>query len=126
VIVSSEIARGLDVLELTPNPLLTQNELDAAKSAHLDYLNVQGQPRYTWPASFAVARAYVDQLDRSKGLSDARIAATRQALSGAESASGSARSGALAELASQLENDARGSNDAGKVRMLAAAVRNLR
>jgi hypothetical protein len=126
VIVSSEIARGLDVLELTPNPLLTQNELDAAKTARLEYLNVQGQPRYTWPASFAVARAYVDQLDRSKGLSDARIAAVRQALSGAESASGSGRSSALAELAGQLENDARGSSDSGKVRMLAEAVRNLK
>ncbi|HEY2376434.1 MAG TPA: hypothetical protein VGH98_10720 [Gemmatimonadaceae bacterium] len=125
VIVSSEIARGLDVLELTPNPLLTQNELDAAKTAHVDYLNVQGQPRYTWPASFALARAYVDQLDRSKGLSDAQIAATRQALSGAEGTSGSARSSALSQLASQLDTDARGSRDGGKVQLLAAAVRNL-
>ncbi|HEV8446197.1 MAG TPA: hypothetical protein VGQ44_05235 [Gemmatimonadaceae bacterium] len=125
VIVSSEIARGLDVLELTPNPLLTQNELDAAKTAHVDYLNVQGQPRYSWPASFAVARAYVDQLDRSKGLSDARISAVRQALSSAESASGSARNSALSQLASQLDADASGSRDSGKVRTLAAAVRDL-
>ena len=125
VIVSSEIARGLDVLELTPNPLLTQNELDAAKSAHLDYLNVQGQPRYTWPATFTVARAYVDQLDRSKGLSDARIAAVRQALSSAESASGAARSSALSALATQLEDDSRGSSEAGKVKMLASTVRTL-
>ena len=57
VIVSSEITRGLDIFELTPNALLTQNEIDAAKTAHLDYLNVQDQPHYTWPASFAVARA---------------------------------------------------------------------
>jgi hypothetical protein len=125
VIVSSEIARGLDVLELTPNPLLTQNELDAAKSAHLDYLNVQGQPRYSWPASFVVARAYVDQLERSKGLSDSRIAAIRQSLASAESASGSARSGALSQLASQLDEDARGSSDAGKVQLLAATVRKI-
>jgi hypothetical protein len=125
VIVSSEIARGLDVLELTPNPLLTQNELDAAKTAHLDYLNVQGQPRYSWPASFAVARAYLDQLDRSKGLGDARISAIRQALSSAESASGSARSSALSQLAGQLDADAGSSRDAAKVRTLAATVRNL-
>jgi hypothetical protein len=125
VIVSSEIARGLDVFELTPNPLLTQNELDAAKSAHVEYLNVQGQPKYTWPASFAVARAYVDQLDRSKGLSDTRIAAIRQALSSAESASGSARSSALSQLASQLDSDARGSRDGRRVQMLAESVRNL-
>jgi hypothetical protein len=125
VIVSSEIARGLDVFELTPNPLLTRNELDAAKTAHLDYLNVQGQPKYTWPASFAVARAYVDQLERSKGLSDSRIAAVRQSLSSAESASGPARGSALSQLASQLDGDASGSSDAAKVRMLATTVRNL-
>ncbi len=125
VIVSSEIARGLDVFELTPNPLLTQNEIDAAKSAHLDYLNVQGQPRYSWPASFVVARAYVDQLDRSKGLSDARISAVRQALSSAEGASGSARNSALSQLASQLDSDAGSSRDSAKVRTLAATVRSL-
>ena len=125
VIVSSEIARGLDVLELTANPLLTQNELDAAKTAHLDYLNVQGQPRYSWPASFAVARAYVDQLDRSKGLSDARLAAVRQGLASAESASGSARASGLSQLASQLDADAPGSRDSAKVRTLAATVRSL-
>jgi hypothetical protein len=125
VIVSSEIARGLDVFELLPNPLLTQNELDAAKTAHLDYLNVQGQPRYSWAPSFALARAYVDQLDRSKGLGEPRISAVRQALSSAESASGSARSSALSQLASQLDGDAGGSRDAAKVRTLAATVRSL-
>jgi hypothetical protein len=125
VIVSSEIARGLDLFELTPNPLLTQNEIDAAKSARLSYLNVQGQPKYTWPASFAVARAYVDQLERSKGLSDSRISTVRQALSSAESASGSARSTALSALAVQLDGDARSSSDAGKVRKLASELRSL-
>jgi len=125
VIVSSEIARGLDIFDLTPNPLLTQNELDAAKTAHIDYLNVQGQPRYTWPASFVVARAYVDQLERSKGLSDARIVAIRQALTNAESTSGPARTSALSGLANQLDEDARGSSDSGRVRLLAATLRNI-
>jgi len=106
--------------------LLTQNELDAAKTAHVDYLNVQGQPRYTWPTSFAVARAYVDQLERSKGLSAARISAVRQALTSAEGASGSARTSALSDLASQLENDAPNSSDSAKVRTLAVTLRSLR
>jgi hypothetical protein len=44
------ITRGLDIFELTPNALLTQNEIDAAKTAHLDYLNVQDQPRCTMRA----------------------------------------------------------------------------
>jgi hypothetical protein len=124
VLVSSEISRGLDVLELTPSGLISQNEIDAAKTVRLEYLNTQGQPKFVWPASFALARAFVDQLERSKGLSSGRIAATRQALATAESASGTARREALAQLATQLEGDARGM-DAAKVRTLAGAVRDL-
>jgi hypothetical protein len=125
VIVSSEIARGLDVFELTPSALLSQNEIDAAKSVHLDYLNTQGQPKFVWPATFSLARAYVDQLERSGGLSGSRLAAVRQSLASAEQASGSARSGTLATLASSLESDANGSSDAAKVRKLASTVRDL-
>jgi len=123
VIVSSEITRGLDIFELVPNALLTQNEIDAAKTAHLDYLNVQDQPHYTWPATFALARAYVDQLERSNGLSTDRVAATRQALDAAEKASGSARRAALTKVATQLDGDAKTSSDAAKVRTLASTVR---
>ena len=125
VIVSSEIVRGLDIYELQPSALLTQNEIDAAKTAHLDYLNVQGQQKYAWPASFALARAYTDQLERSGGLNAAKIAAVRAALKGAEQASGSARSDALTKLATQVESDASGSSDAAKVHMLASAVKEL-
>src|SRR5207342_94408 len=50
-IVSSEIARGLDIFELTPSAMISQNEIDAAKLVHLDYLNVQDQPKLTWPPS---------------------------------------------------------------------------
>jgi hypothetical protein len=124
-IVSSEIARGLDIFELVPSPLLTQNEIDAAKTVHLDYLNTQGQPKFVWPASFALARAYVDQLERSNGLAGARITAVRTALSGAEKASGSQRRDALTQLATQLDADSRGSSDAKKVTTLAGAVREL-
>ena len=58
VIVSSEIARGLDIFELLPSPLISQNEIDAAKTVKFDYLNAQGQPKIVWPPSFALARAY--------------------------------------------------------------------
>jgi hypothetical protein len=125
VIVSSEIARGLDIFELTPNALLTQNEIDAAKTVHLDYLNTQGQPHFAWPASFPLARAYVDQLERSAGLSSSRITAVRDALTKAEAASGSPRRDALNSLASSLDGDARGSSDAAKVGKLATAVKDL-
>ncbi len=125
VMVSSEISRGLDIFELTPSALISQNEIDAAKSVHFDYLNTQGQPKLVWPANFALARAYLDQLARSNGLSSGRISAVRQALSGAESASGAKRADALNQLATQLDGDARGARDGAKVRLVAATVRDL-
>jgi len=124
-IVSSEIARGLDVFELVPSPLLTQNEIDAANSVHLDYLNTQGQPKFVWPATSALARAYIDQLERSGGLASGRVSAVRTALGNAEKASGAQRRDALMQLATQLDTDARGSSDAKKVSMLAGTVRDL-
>jgi len=125
VIVNSEIARGLDILELVPSEHLTQNEIDAARTVRLDHLNVQGQPRFVWPPSFALARAYLDQLERSNGLAADRIAAAREALAAAEGGSGDARRQALAGLASDLESAAAGAGDAAKVRTLAAAVGSL-
>ena len=124
-IVGSEIERGLDVFELTPSAYLSQNEIDAARTVHMDYLNAQGQPKIVWPASFALARAYVDQLERSNGLATARIASTRSALSSAEAASGSTRRSALSKLAARLGGDVKGSTDAAKVKKLAAAVDEL-
>jgi hypothetical protein len=91
VLVSSEIARGLDIFELVPSGFLSQNEIDAAKTVTLDELNPQGQPRFVWPATFVLARAYLDQLERSNGLSAQRSAAVRRELEGAERSSGAAR-----------------------------------
>ena len=125
VIVNSEIARGLDIFELVPSGYLSQNEIDAANSVHLDYLNSQGQPIFEWPATFALARAYVDQLERTSGLSSSQIASVRGALDGAEDASGGARRDALNGLAGELDGEASGSPDSGKVRKLTDAVRAL-
>ena len=125
LIYSSEIARGLDILELQPSPLLSQNEIDAAKLVRLESQNVQDQQHVVWPASVVVSRAYVDQLERSHGLAAARIQAVRSALSAAEGKTGSARSSALTSLASQLDKDAATSSDAAKVKTLAAQVRDL-
>jgi hypothetical protein len=125
VIVSSEIARGLDIFDLKPSAFLSQNEIDAARTVHLDYLNTQGQPKFVWPASFSLARAYVDQLERSKGLSGGRISAARKALDNAEKASGSARNQTLNTLASSLQGDAASSGDKAKVQKLADAVKEL-
>jgi hypothetical protein len=124
-VISSEIFRGLDVLELKPSPLLSQNEIDAAKSVHFDEFNTQGQPALVWPTTFALARAYVDQLERSHGLSADQISAARSTLASAERASGTDRQTALTQLATQLDGDVQGSQDANKVHTLATTVRNL-
>ena len=67
-IYGSEIARGLDVFELTPTKFLTQNEIDAAKTVQVAELNVQNQQKIEWPAQLVVAKAYLDQLARSQAL----------------------------------------------------------
>jgi len=125
VIVSSEIARGLDIFELTPSGFISQDEIDAAKTVHLDYLNAQGQPQFVWPPSFALARAYLDQLGRSNGLAAEKITAARTALAGAERARGDRRRTALSDLATQLSSDAAGAADHAKVQKLATAVTDL-
>jgi hypothetical protein len=124
-IYSTEIMRGLDVLELQPSAQLTQNEIDAAKLVKLGYQNVQDQQRLTWPASFVVARVYLDQLERSKGLPAARLAAVRRALTDAERAKGTARRSALNTLATQLNREATSSSDSRKVLDVASVVRDL-
>lgn len=84
-IYASEIARGLDIFELTPSQHLTQNEIDAAKAIRVAELNVQNQEKIEWPRQLVVAKAYVDQLERSQALPSGRIAALRLAIQRAES-----------------------------------------
>jgi hypothetical protein len=124
-IVSSEIARGLDVFELHPSEFISQNEIDAAKTVHFAELNAQGQPKLVWPPSFALARAYVDQLERKKCLTPDRIAAVRQSLSSAERQSASQRQAALSTLSAQLATDAQTSCDGARVQKLRDALRDL-
>ena len=125
VIVNSEIMRGLDIFELVPSEALTQNEIDAANSVQLTHLNSQGQPVYEWPATFALARAYLDQLERWHGMDAPRVAAARSALDSAESGSGTARRDTLRSLANALAAHAADAADSDKVAKLADAVQRL-
>jgi hypothetical protein len=84
-IYASEIARGLDIFELTPTKVLTQNEIDAAKAVQVAEFNVQNQEKIEWPPQLIVAKAYVDQLERSQALPADRIAALRKAIQSTES-----------------------------------------
>jgi hypothetical protein len=124
-IYGSEIARGLDVFQLTPTADLSQNEIDAAKLVRFDRLNPQSQPKLVWPAAFVVARAYVDQLVRDNGLPTSRTSAISTELRRAEQLSGSARAAALRKLASDLDRDASGARDATRVRALSSVVKGL-
>jgi hypothetical protein len=120
---SSEMARGFDVLDLTPSEHLTQNEIDAAKTVRWDHLNVQGQPKIVWPPSFPLARAYVDQLERNKCLNKDRIASLRQGLATAEAAPAAQRRDHLLQLAAEIDGN-RGSC-APKMSKLATTARGL-
>ena len=124
-IVGSEIERGLDIFELAPSAAISQNEIDAAKSVKLAFLNVQDQPKYEWPASFALSGAYTDQLERWHGLSASQVAAVRGALAAAENASGAARAAALTKLADEVKGYRSGSSDPARVQWLEKSMRDL-
>jgi hypothetical protein len=103
-IYGSEIARGLDVFELTPTKFLTQNEIDAAKTVRVAALNVQNQQKIDWPRQLVVAKAYLDQLARSQALPADRIAALEKAIQSAEKSHMSKKQLAkLKDMAAPLE-----------------------
>jgi hypothetical protein len=123
-IYASEIARGLDVFELTPTKFLTQNEIDAAKTIRVTELNVQNQQKIEWPRKLVVAKAYIDQLERSQALPSDQIAALRQAIRSAES---SHQNGSeLAKLAPSVEktaSSAKSHTDATRLQALAEILK---
>jgi hypothetical protein len=130
-IYGTEMARGVDIFRLTPGEHLTQNEIDAAIAVRAAGFNAQQQSKVVWPAHPAVARAYVDQLTRSRGIQPARAEAVKQALARVDklrSGRGSDAATALADLgrlATELESDAASASarDASRMRSLAATLR---
>ncbi len=108
-IYGTEIARGLDVLELTASEYLTENELAAAKLADQGAVfNPQQQFPVSWPADPVVARAYIDQLKRDDALSTQLLTNLNSALDKAEAAQGAdaALAKTLTDLAGNLGADA--------------------
>ena len=121
-IYASEIARGLDVFELSPTEFLTQNEIDAAKTVRVAELNVQNQQRIVWPAKLVVAKAYLDQLERSQALPADQIAAVRTAIQSAQSSQLRRGLAKLQSFAQSLKESARTTNNAvDSKRLLALA-----
>jgi hypothetical protein len=125
-IYGAEIARGIDVFRLLPSEHLSQNEIDAALLVRYNEFNVQQQPRATFPPTFIVAKAYLDQLTRSQGISSARVSAVKAAIDRADrnNPDGAALD-QLDTLANQLEQDAASATgrDADRLRALAATIK---
>jgi hypothetical protein len=127
-IYGSEMMRGLDVFRMLPTEHVSQNEIDAANLIRFTELNVQHQPKIVWPASFVVAKAYVDQLTRAKAVTKDRATALVTAMDRAENSSGGQRRQAVTELekmAGELESSAgpATSPTAMKQRALASTIR---
>jgi hypothetical protein len=124
-IYGSEIARGLDILKLIPSDHLSQAEIDAAMQIRMEEFNPQLQPGIDHPANFITARAYVDQLVRSKLFTAERANALRAAMQRVDANSRSrADLDQLSAMADQIEKDAstgRG-RDAERMKALAAAI----
>jgi hypothetical protein len=130
-IYGAEIARGLDVFKLKPNEFLSQNEIDAALLVRSTEFNAQDQPKSNWPASSVVARAYVDQLTRSKSLAADRATAVNMALAQADKVKSAKDKSAapvateLESLAGQFEKDASAASglDAKRMQLLASTLK---
>jgi hypothetical protein len=130
-IYGAEIARGVDIFRMTPSEFLSKNEIDAAMMLRSPVFNAQHQPKIAWPASTIVARAYLDQLGRSKGIRPERAQALTTALDRADEIRTGQEKGApaiveqLNTLAGQLESDASAASgrDAATMRSLADTLK---
>ncbi len=125
-IYGSEIARGLDVFELTPTKFLTQNEIDAAKAAKVADLNVQTQQKIVWPSQLIVAKAYLDQLSRSSALPADQLAELTKAVDKAQKSKLSAKDkDELAKMADKLDASKAGTPaDSKRIEGLTAILKN--
>jgi hypothetical protein len=127
-IYGSEIFRGFDVFRLVPTEALSQNEIDAAALVVSKELNVQHQSQLTWPPSFVVAKAYLDQLVRTKTIQVSLANQFRQVMDRAERGSGNDKAAALKQvdtIATQLEAESKKQKglDAKRLKGAADAMR---
>ena len=105
--------------------------IDAAMQFRLQEFNSQNQPKVAWPASSAVAKAYLDQLNRTKAISAARSSAILSGLAKADQlrtgkeSSAKATLEALDAMAAQVEGDAKTATgrDAARLKALAETLK---
>ena len=103
------------------------HEIDAANQVHFDELNVQNQPKITWPANFVVARAYLDQLSRSSALAPQKIEVLNASIAKVEASPSDRKEAAqLKAMAVSLDKDAaraKTTADAERMRALATIMK---
>ncbi len=102
-IYGAEIARGLDVLALTPSEFLSENELAASETIDQKTVNAQYQVQFSWPQSSTKAKAYIDQLERAKVFTQDDAIEYRLILSEFESNPSSANK-SVQQLAEKIAN----------------------
>lgn len=124
-LINSEISRGLDIFELVPSEFLTENEIAAANTVKLDYLNPQGQPKFEWPATFSLAYAYLDQLERNDEVDKEYLGNMRQQLLQAENSSEENREVVLSRLSADIDDMLDTSSNREKMAELNKTIRNL-
>jgi hypothetical protein len=117
-IYGSEMARGIDVFRLKPSEFLSQNEIDAAVQFRLQEFNSQNQPKVVWEPTAVVAKAYMDQLSRSKSIDASRVKAVNDAMA---KNGGKAAVDELEKLAGQIDADAAKASGIDQKRMKALA-----
>jgi hypothetical protein len=93
-IVSSEIARGLDVAQLVPERAHLAERDRRGEYGEVGAAQRAGAAEDLWPPSFPLAKAFTDQLER-KGCAAPAVTALRSQIAAAEKANGAARNTAL-------------------------------
>jgi len=87
-------------------------------------VNVQSQERIVWNNTLTVAKAYVDQLERSKALSANQVAKLRSAIATAERTKLSKASRTALTAASKSLGTPKNPADASRVEALAKVLAN--
>jgi tRNA A37 N6-isopentenylltransferase MiaA len=86
---------------------------------------VQDQPKIVWPANFVVARAYIDQLNRSSALDPKRIEALEAAMTKVENHPDKKKVAQLKSMGANLDKAAATAKtpaDAQRMHALAAII----
>jgi len=123
VLVNSEISRGLDIFQLKASPYLTENEIAASRTVELGQFNPQGQVQFDWPATYALAHAYLDQISRNRDMTVEEISAARRSLNESERLSGTRQGEILRTLAERIGSQTINSSD--KIDKFTDTVRRL-